>query len=261
MRGDVVTAIIPARMASTRFPGKPLARILDLSMIEHVRRRTLLAEGVDNVVVATCDLQIKDAVEREGGRVVMTSESHVRCTERVAEAMTGLPGDIVVIVQGDEPLVVPAALRMVVKPLLDDPSVPCSNLLSPLVSDDERASAEVVKAACDVRGRILYFSRANIPCFRERVEAPVYRQTGIMAFRSDVLRQYVALPETPLERAESVDMWRLLEHGIPVFGVVASFISLGVDWPDDVLAAERALTHDPVQRDLYERTRLLTTAS
>jgi 3-deoxy-manno-octulosonate cytidylyltransferase (CMP-KDO synthetase) len=243
-------------MASSRFPGKPLVPLLGIPMVEHVRRRASLAEaGVDDVIVATCDASIRDAVEAAGGRAVMTADTHERCTERIEEASRSIDADIIVMVQGDEPLLLPEAVRQIAAPLVADPSVVCTNLLSPLESDGDRGNPDIVKAACAQTGDILYFSRAAIPLFRSRVEVPVYRQTGIMAFRSDLLRRYARLPETPLERAESVDMFRLIEHGIPIRGVVVDYRTVGVDRPGDVAGVERLLQTDQRQRALYERTK------
>ncbi len=252
----IITVVIPARMSSSRYPGKPLVSIAGLSMIEHVRRRSLLADGVDHVVVATCDQSIVDAVQASGGHAVMTKDTHTRCTDRVEEAIAGLPGDIVAMVQGDEPLLIPDAIRLVTQPLVDDPALDCVNLLSPLQSDADRANPDIVKAVCDQAGYIMYMTRMPIPHFRETVPVPVpvFRQTGIIAFRTAFLHRYSTMPETPLERAESVDMLRLLEHGVSILGVVADYVTIGVDRPSDVPAVERLLREDPAQRDLLART-------
>lgn len=223
-------------------------------MVEHVRRRAALADGVGEVVVATCDREIFDAVTQFGGRAVMTADTHERCTDRVEEAMRSLPGDIVVMVQGDEPLLVPDAVTRVAQPLRDRPEVVCTNLLSPLEQDADLANPNVVKAACALDGRIMFLSRAPIPFYRQRVVCPIYRQTGIMAFRTDLLRRYSQLPETPFERVESVDMLRLLEHGLSIHGVVVDYATVGVDRPEDVPLVERWLLTDALQKDLHDRT-------
>ena len=251
-RGTIV--VIPARMGSSRFPGKPLVTIAGLPMVEHVRRRAILASGIDDVVVATCDDAILQAVTSAGGRAVMTADTHERCTDRVEEAMRSLPGEIVIMVQGDEPLLMPQAVEQVARPLLDDPRVSCTNLLSPLEGDDDLANTNVIKAACDQRGDLLFLSRAPIPHYRKPVVCPLYRQTGIMAFRADLLRTFSLLPETPFERAEAIDMLRLLEHGHAIRGVVVDYATVGVDRPEDVPVVERRLHDDPVQRGLHERT-------
>jgi 3-deoxy-manno-octulosonate cytidylyltransferase (CMP-KDO synthetase) len=247
-------AVIPARLASSRFPGKPLINIAGLPMIEHVRRRAALA-AVDEVVVATCDPEIAKVVESYGGIAVMTSSQHERATSRVAEACGSELDAIVVIVQGDEPLVLPDAITRVVEAVRADPRVRCANLLSPLSSDTDPDNPDVVKAVCGFSGDVVYFSRASIPFFRERAAAPVYRQTGIMAFTSELLRQFDTLPQGRLERVESVDMLRMLEHGIAVRGVVADAGTIGVDRPGDVPLAERLLAEDPEQRRLFDRIR------
>lgn len=253
---DRIVVIVPARMASSRFPGKPLIPLLGVPMVEHVRRRASLPEaGAHEVIVATCDVSIRDAVAAAGGQAVMTKDTHERCTDRIEEAAREIDADVVVMVQGDEPLLLPEAVRQIAAPLLDDPSVVCTNLLSPLESEEDRRNPDIVKAACALNGDVMYFSRAPIPLFRSQVEVPVFRQTGIMAFRSDLLRRYATLTETPLERAESVDMFRLLEHGIPIRGVRVDYRTVGVDRPGDVPAVEQYLREDPVQRALFDRTK------
>lgn len=249
----MITVVIPARMASSRYPGKPLVPILGLPLVEHVRRRALLARGVELVVVATCDDSIKKAVEACGGRAVMTKDTHERCTDRVEESMQHLPGDIVAMVQGDEPLLMPEAVAQVVQPLLDDSSLDVVNLLSPLESPDDYANPNIVKAVCDGHDNVIYLTRAQVPFFRQPVAVPVYRQTGIMAFRAAFLPRFSALPETALEKAESVDMLRVIEHGIRIRGVVAGYTTLGIDRPGDVELVESVLHRDPVQRALFER--------
>lgn len=251
----MITVVIPARMASSRYPGKPLASILGLPMVEHVRRRALLAHGIDLVSVATCDDSIKNAVEAYGGNAVMTKDTHERCTDRVEEAMQRLPGEIVAMVQGDEPLLIPDAVTQVIQPLLDDPGLDVVNLLSPLESPDDYCNPNIVKAVCDRRGNVIYLTRAPVPHFRQPEVVPVYRQTGIMAFRAAFLPRFSALPETALEKAESVDMLRLIEHGICIRGVVVRYTTLGVDRPSDVVLVESVLRSDPVQQALFERIR------
>lgn len=249
----MITVVIPARMASSRYPGKPLAPICGLSMIEHVRRRALLAKGVNLVAVATCDKDIKDLVEVNGGQAIMTKDTHERCTERVQEAMESLPGEIVVMVQGDEPLLNPSAITQVAQPLLDDPSLDVVNLLSPLESSDDLNNINIVKAVCDINQNVIYLTRSSVPHFRKVVTAPVFRQTGIMAFRSSFLPSFSALSETPLEVAESIDMLRLLEHGVRIRGVLVDYVTIGVDRPSDVQIIESVLHEDAFQKSLNSK--------
>ena len=147
MTNKKIVAVIPARMESSRFPGKPLAKILDLPLVEHVRRRTLLAEKIDEVVVATCNQEIKKMIESYGGKAVMTADTHERCTERVEEAMTHLEGDIVIILQGDEPLFSPDMLKHLVQPMLEDDSIFCTNLLSNINDESDLQDVDIVKAS------------------------------------------------------------------------------------------------------------------
>jgi 3-deoxy-manno-octulosonate cytidylyltransferase (CMP-KDO synthetase) len=249
----MITVVIPARMASSRYPGKPLELVMGLPLVEHVRRRALLAKDIDNVVVATCDTSIKEAVEAFGGYAVMTKDTHQRCTDRVEEAMQKLPGDIVAMAQGDEPLLIPDAISQVTKPLIDDHGLDVVNLLSPLESLDDYQNPNIVKAVCNRRGDVIFLTRASVPYFRQHMEVPVYRQTGIMAFRAAFLPRFSALQETALEKAESVDMLRVIEHGIRICGVVANYTTLGIDRPEDVGPIESVLKNDPVQSALFEK--------
>ena len=140
-----IVAIIPARMASTRFPGKPLADLLGLPMIEHVRRRVALSPLISDVIVATCDHEIMEAVTHYGGRVVMTASTHERCTDRIAEAALHINGDIIINVQGDEPLVRPEMFEPLIVPLINNPDLMCTNLMAEISGDDEFNSSDVVK--------------------------------------------------------------------------------------------------------------------
>lgn len=253
MSARKVVAFIPARMGSSRFPGKPLARILDLPMVEHVRRRAALCPAVDDVVVATCDLDIVDAVTQGGGRAVMTADTHERCTDRIAEAIASVEADIAVIVQGDEPLLVPDVLTMLVEPFLKDPSVQCTNLLSVIRDPADLDDVDIVKAVVSEAGKVMYFSRAPIPHQRVEGARPMYRQTGLSAFSREYLATFSALPPTQLEIIESVDFLRIVGHGHPIEAVVFEDRTVGVDRPADVAKVEAILRDDPVQRDLYAR--------
>ena len=248
----MITVVIPARLGSSRFPGKPLQNILGLPLVEHVRRRSLLAKGIDLVAVATCDEPIKSAIEGFGGVAVMTKDSHERATERVAEAMQTLPGDIVVMVQGDEPLLIPQAINDAAEPLFQDDTLDVVNLLSPLESADDYANVNIVKAVCDLQGNVIFLTRAAVPTFRQPMEVPVYRQTGIMAFRTSFLPRFDAMSETPLEKAESIDMLRVLEHSVRIKGALVDYVTVGVDRPSDVALVESILRENKGQRALFE---------
>lgn len=250
-----IVAVVPARMGASRFPGKPLALIAGLPMVEHVRRRVALSPVVDEVVVATCDEEIVEIVSGFGGRAVMTADGHERCTDRVEEAAASIDADVIVIVQGDEPLFDPGVIEPLVAPILADQAVACTNLVSVIHDEADLFDQDIVKAVLDRSGRIMYFSRAPVPFLRVRAGAPMFRQTGISAFTSAFLREFSALAPTPLEIAESVDFLRILEHGREIHAVVFDRPTLGVDREDDIPPVERALRQDPEQSALWERIR------
>lgn len=241
-----VVGVIPARMAATRFPGKPLALILGKPMLWHVWKRCTLS-SLDEIVVATCDEEIRRAAEAFGARVVMTSSAHARCNDRVQEAAASLPHELIVNVQGDEPLVAPALIDAVAGALRADPQALCVNPVARLTDPGELASRNTVKVVFDRAGRALYFSRYPIPSdLVVRREAPVYRQVPVMGFRKSFLDRLSSLPEGPLERQESVDLLRALENGLPVRVIETELQTVAVDEPGDVARVEAALRGDPV---------------
>lgn len=243
-----VIAIIPARMAATRFPNKPLAPILGLPMIEHVRRRVALSQSLTDVVVATCDQVIIELVTKNGGKAVMTSDQHERCTDRIAEAALKLNGDIIVNVQGDEPLFNPVMIEEVIAPLLKDPTLVCSNLMTRIVDDAEFTSPNAVKAVVNLKNELMYLSREAIPSASkaERKDFTRWKQLGIMAFRADFLQTFWKLAPTPLEIVESVDMNRALEHGYRIAMVETKARMIGVDVPEQIAEVEALLKGDPL---------------
>lgn len=253
MNNKRVVAIIPARMAASRFPGKPLAKILDLPMIEHVRRRVLLSPVVDSIYVATCDREIKETVERFGGLAVMTAATHERCTDRVEEAVRGLEADIIVIVQGDEPLFLPEVIKNLIQPIISDSQVRCTNLLSLIKDREDLKDVDIVKAVVGRDSNIMYYSRSPIPYFRNNNQAPCYRQTGISAFTRDFLSVYTGLAPTLLEEAESIDFLRIVERGHNIRAVIVDQETFGVDREDDVRIIEGLIRKDPVQTAYYQR--------
>lgn len=239
-------AVIPARMASTRFPGKPLANLRGLPLIEHVRRRVALSERVSDVIVATCDREIADVVTTYGGRVAMTASTHLRCTDRVAEAARTIDADLILNVQGDEPLVRPEMFEPLVDALEADPVLGCANLMAELQSEAEYHSADVVKTVIDRAGNALYFSREALPSARKAagVSFQKYKQLGIIIFRKEFLARFSALPPTPLEIVESVDMLRALECGYDVRMVPTTWRAIGVDTPADLERAAALMAGD-----------------
>lgn len=242
-----VAGIIPARMASSRFPGKPLARIAGLTMIEHVYRRARMNRRFDEIVIATCDQAIVDAAAEFGCRAIMTSSSHQRGTERVAEAAESIGGDIIVNIQGDEPLIMPEIFDELLAPFDSAPAPACTNLMARLKTDDEQDSVNNVKAVVDRQGHAMYFSREPIPSRRMGARPrEVFRQIGIYAFTRELLREFVTLPPTACEVAESCDMMRLVEHGYRIRMVETATTLQSVDTPADRLEAERLMAIDPL---------------
>lgn len=248
-----VVVIIPARMAASRFPGKPLANILDLPMIEHVRRRVLLSDAIDDVYVATCDNEIMDTVHKFNGKAIMTANTHERCTDRIEEAAHEVAADIIVMVQGDEPLFMPEMIKKLIDPIISKKDVYCTNLLSLISDRNDLFNIDIVKAAINKKQNVMFFSRAPIPYFRVDNNAPCYRQTGISAFTRSFLSEYTNLSPTPLEIAESVDFLRILEHDFSIRGVIISQETFGVDREDDIQIIEKIIHEDPVQNEYYRR--------
>lgn len=247
-----VVVVIPARMGSSRFPGKPLENILGRPMIEHVRRRIERVQGINQVIVATCDDEIKQAVESNGGNVIMTADTHERCTDRIEEAAQELEADIIVNIQGDEPMVPQSAVQEVIQPLLDDPGAVCSCLVYPIKDLEELSSLNVVKTVMSNSKKILYFSRSCIPGREVDPEKTYYKQSGIMAFRKDFLHKFSRLSPTPLEEKESVDLMRILEHDLPVHAFVSDAETMGVDIPEQVHLIEEKIKSDPEEMKIMQ---------
>jgi 3-deoxy-manno-octulosonate cytidylyltransferase (CMP-KDO synthetase) len=247
-----IVAVIPARMGSSRFPGKPLAPLLGRTMVEHVFRRASLCETLAAVYVATCDEEIRSAVGAFGGAALMTSAAHERASDRVAEAAESFDADIVLMVQGDEPMITPAMLDAAVAPLLEDPSVGCVNLIRRIENLEDYLDRNTIKVVADARGDALYFSRSPIPDlgpshdFTTDRRTPVFKQVCVIPFRRDFLREFARLRPTPLERAESVDMLRAVEHGLRVRLVETTAETHAVDTPEDLRLVESLLKDDPL---------------
>ncbi len=227
--------IIPARMGATRFPNKPMALIHGMPMVGHCYHRTRLASGLTAAYVATCDEEIADYVRGIGGAAVMTATSHTRATTRTAEAMelieaaNGEQVDVVVMVQGDEPLILPETIAETLDHF-SDPSVEIVNIMSRLRTYEQFVDKNNVKVVVNQNNDALYFSREPIPSPWHGIEdVPMYMQTGIIAFRRDVLLRFNRMAETRLEQIESIDMNRVLETGGRIRMVPTESITIGVD--------------------------------
>jgi 3-deoxy-manno-octulosonate cytidylyltransferase (CMP-KDO synthetase) len=242
---DQIVGIIPARYASQRLPGKALAKLAGKPMIQHVYERAVLAPSLARVLIATDDERIRDAVLAFGGEAVMTDPTHQTGTDRLAEVARGLAGvSIVVNIQGDEPLLSPDAVEAVIAPLLADPTVPMSSAMAPLPDASEARDPNVVKVVTDRQGFALYFSRAAIPMQRRDSEAPGpwRKHIGLYAYRWDFLLEFTQLEPTELERCESLEQLRALEHGYRIqMALLDADDSIGVDTPEDLERVRRIL--------------------
>jgi len=243
-----VVAIIPARFASVRFPGKVLADIAGKPMVQHVYERVKQAQLVDEVWVATDDERVFHAAVAFGGQAVMTSPEHPTGTDRLAEAARYTGGDIIVNVQGDEPLIAPEVVDAAILPLLKDSGLQMATLKTPIRDEEEWQSPHVVKVVTDLEGYALYFSRYPIPYWRDRGRAgatpPVqwYRHIGLYVYRREFLFQYASWPPTPLQLAENLEQLRALEHGVKIRVVETTYHAIGVDTPEDLERVRRILS-------------------
>ncbi len=240
-----MVVVIPARYGSSRFPGKPLAPILGRPMIRYVYEAAVAASGVHRVVVATDDSRIAEVVEGFGGEAMLTSEQCRSGSDRVAEAAERLEGDFFVNLQGDEPLMDPAAIGEVISLLRSTPQA-IATLKRPLLDLQEYRDPNCVKVICNHQGFALYFSRSPIPFNKgdlglEELGDLVSVHVGIYGYHRRVLERFVGLPVGALERCESLEQLRALEYGIPIRVASTSYISVGVDTPEDIEKVEALL--------------------
>ena len=246
---------IPARMGSTRFPGKPLCNILGKTMIEHCYKRCSLSKYTTSLFVATCDWEIREVVEGFKGSVIMTDPNIQRPGLRVAAAAQTLnldDNDIVVVVQGDEPMVHPDMIDLAIRPLLDEEDVYVSNLTAELTEDEWRDPSEI-KVVCDLEMNAMYMTRAPVPSKdHEEQRAKWYKQVCIMPFRWHFMKKFNhELEPTPLELQESIEMNRAIQHGYKVRMVHSPYISKSVDTNDDRIKVEQLMHNDSVYKQ-YE---------
>lgn len=239
-----ILALIPARMGSSRFPGKPMAEILGKPMIGHVYERVSKSSILALTAVATCDWEIYEYIKSIGGIAVMTSNTYERASDRCAEALLkleklyGVTYDIVVMVQGDEPMTHPDMIAESVQPLLIDPTIQVCNLLGEIKSEEEFEDRNCIKVVCDLNLNALYFSREPIPTRFKSELIPMGKQVCVIPFRRDYLLEYTSLAPTPLEIAESVDMMRVLEHGGSVRMAKTRHNTQSVDTLEDLKKVE-----------------------
>lgn len=242
-----ILALIPARMGSSRFPGKPMAPILGKPMIGHVYERVAQSPLLDLVAVATCDAVIYDYIKSIGGVAVMTGTQHERASDRCAEALgkleevNGTRYDIVVMVQGDEPMTHPDMIAEAVQPLIDELDVQVVNLIGEITDQAEFEDRNCIKVVCDLKSNAIYFSREPIPTRSKVSNVPMRKQVCIIPFRRDYLLEYTRMDPTPFEIIESVDMMRILEHGGKVRMAPTKHSTRAVDTPEDLKNVEKLM--------------------
>lgn len=229
-----IVVVIPARYGSIRFEGKPLADIGGKPMIWHVYERSLQAELVDDVIVATDNPRIWEVVRDFGGAVVMTSEKHQCGTDRIAEVAEKIDADIIVNVQGDEPLIDPRAIDQAVHPLVEDKSLKMCTLMKQITDLKEFRDPNVVKVVTDRGGYAVYFSRAQIPYPRDPAHFQAYKHVGVYVYRKGFLLELAGMDQTPLEMTESLEQLRALENNIRIKVVETPYDSFSVDTPEDL---------------------------
>jgi 3-deoxy-manno-octulosonate cytidylyltransferase (CMP-KDO synthetase) len=244
----IIVALIPARMASSRFPGKPLVKICGKTMIEHVWQRVKMNTRINVIYIATCDEEIRQVAEDFGGKVIMTASGHQRGTDRIAEACEilvkqGNDFDIALNIQGDEPLLNPDSLDLLIDPYLSGDAVSCVNLIENLEGEVEINSYNNVKTVFDQQGYALYFSRLPIP---HGLQNKHFKQLGLYGFTKETILRYPKMTMTPLEIAESDDMLRFIENRIPLKVVLSPYKTIGVDTPADHESVSRIMENDPV---------------
>ena len=229
-----ITCVIPARYASTRLPGKPLRDIAGKQMVVRVYERARKARRIDTVIVATDDERIKKVVEDAGGSAMMTSSDHQTGTDRLAEVAAALEGvDVIINVQGDEPLIEPAIIDELAELFVADSELQMATVRTPLTDEAAIDNPNNVKVVTDRSGNALYFSRSRIP-FARNGGWTVYQHIGIYAYRRDFLLEYASMPQTPLELSESLEQLRALENGYTIRVITAEKAFIGVDTEEDL---------------------------
>ena len=245
-RAARVVGIIPSRYGSSRLPGKPLKPIGGKPMIQRVYERAKLAKHLDSVTIATDDDRIARVVEAFGGNYVMTSPEHPSGTDRLAEAVQRLDADIVVNIQGDQPFMDPLMIEEAVQPLLAEPDLQMSTLMHPIAREEDLQDPAVVKVVTDLTGNALYFSRSLLPYPRNAVAHKVYEHVGLYVYRKEFLLKLAQLPPTLLERIESLEQLRVIEHGYKLRVIESkvhdnAFSGFSVDTEGDLVRAEQML--------------------
>lgn len=243
-----VLGIIPARYASTRFPGKPLFPIQGKTLLQRTYENALRVGILDDIIVATDDLRILEHVKELGGRVEMTSLNCPTGTDRLAEVLKKNPSllkaEAIVNIQGDEPCVDPLAIENAVKLLLQDPLASMATIVTPLISEEDAYNPSIVKCVLDQQNNALYFSRSMIPSNKKQLfnpHCPYYRHIGMYVYRPAFLLHYQSLQPTPLQLEEDLEQLKVLEHGYRIKVAITNHSSIGVDTPEDIKKIEQWL--------------------
>jgi len=251
-----IIAIIPARMGSSRFPGKPMAKILGMPMVGHVYFRTKMSKSLSDVYIATCDQVIGDYADSIGAKWVMTKDIYREPPERVSEAMTNIEEktgkkiDIVVMVQGDEPMVFPEMIDLALEPIIKDPLIQITNLMAPIKTREEHDDPNCPKVVVDPNNFAMYFSREPIPSWKKGgKDFPMWKQVCIIPFKRDFLLKFNELPAHILEKVESIGVLRAMENGYQVKMVPENYDTYCVDTPDDLKKVETLMAKDPLVKN------------
>jgi 3-deoxy-manno-octulosonate cytidylyltransferase (CMP-KDO synthetase) len=235
-----ILGVIPARFQSSRFPGKVLAPIASKPMLQHVYERASLSRYLTSIIIATDDERVFDAAISFGAKARMTSSDHASGTDRAAEVASADTAEIVVNIQGDEPLIDPAAIDAAILPLVHEPEIVMATLKKKIEDPREITDPNVVKVVTAHNGDAIYFSRCPIPFDRDRsASVPYFKHIGLYVYQRDFLMNYSALPVGPLEQCERLEQLRALENGIPIRVVETEYESLGVDTPEDLSRVSR----------------------
>lgn len=236
-----VIGVIPARFASTRLKGKVLASINGKPMIQHVYERARQSRLLDEVIIACDDLRVKKAAEEFGARAVMTDPGHVCGTDRIVEAVADLDVQIVVNVQGDEPLISPVVIDDLIEAIQEDPEVSMATVIKRINDPKELDNPNIVKVVIDNQQRAIYFSRSKIPFNRGSGEHVYFKHLGIYAYTKKFLLQFSTMPKAKLEIAESLEQLRAIENGYKIKTVITEIETVGVDTPEDLVKVEKLI--------------------
>ncbi|MBQ0054878.1 MAG: 3-deoxy-manno-octulosonate cytidylyltransferase [Synergistaceae bacterium] len=235
--------IIPARYASSRLPGKPLADINGKTMLEHVYRRALISDVFFRIIIATDDKRIYEAAEKFGAEAAMTREDHPNGTSRAAEIASAIDTDYVINIQGDEPMLDPRLLRELADGIAADESADSATACMEITDEEDINNPNIVKVARALNGRALYFSRSPLPYRREATGCKIYEHIGIYAYKKDFLMKLITLPDTPLQQTESLEQLKILEHGYSMAVIPTKYPSEGpnINTPEDLELVRKIL--------------------